>query len=473
MGKTGWFAFSVGVSLLVSLLVACDSGLAGKITLIPIALPSLTATAGAPTSPAPDPTRTLFSTSWTATPLVMLTPVPRPTGTSVSIPSTQMGWTAKHGGPNSARANLTAKLHLPLKLAWEWKKETDSPQAIVIEDGQVFLLTTRGQFCILDARTGASKTCSPIWPDVKGASGTKGQIALSGDTVVVSALEIYIKPGDRYGSARSRLVAFSLDGQPRWALPPIENQGGEAIAFGNGIVVSAIRRGIDENLLTSFDAANGMQHWQIPGFFNHGASNGTNFYTDDKNTAAWRLSTGERVWVQTTDAKHVLYAQGRLFAVGDHTVAGLDAATGKLLWKMDFGVFPLTDDQVGVAAAHNHLYITPVPGETRHGFRPGVIALDAATGKEVWSALLDPRDEQSAEHIAATSDSLVVVGTEFSDAILKRLWVINAQSGAEVDRVIISNDFMTWQPSGLAVADDQVYVLGPTLRVYGPSQPGR
>ncbi len=99
--------------------------------------------------------------------------------------------------------------------------------------------------------------------------------------------------------------------------------------------------------------------------------------------------------------------------------------------------------------------------------------MDAATGTQVWSALLDPRDEQSAEHIAATSDSLVVVGTEFGDTILKRLWVINAQNGAEVDRVVISNDFMKWQPSGLAVADDQVYVLGSTLRVYGPSQTGK
>jgi outer membrane protein assembly factor BamB len=168
----------------------------------------------------------------------------------------------------------------------------------------------------------------------------------------------------------------------------------------------------------------------------------------------------------------VLYAQGRVFAVGDHTIAGLDAATGKLLWKTDFGVFPLTYDQVGVAAAHNNLYVIPPPGETRHGFRPGVIALDAATGKEVWSALLDPRDEQSAEHIAATSDSLVVVGTEYGATFIAQLWVINPQNGAELARVAISND-LYWLSRGLAVADDQVYVLGPTLRVYGPSQTGR
>jgi outer membrane protein assembly factor BamB len=420
-------------------------------TSVPILIPTPSATALRTSTPSPVPSAV-------------------PTRTATGTVSTAMGWTANQGGPDSARANLAAKLRPPLKLAWEWKEPNDKPEAVAIANSQVFLLTSGGQFCILDTKSGVKKICRPVWQETKGS--TTGQVALSGDTVVVCAFEIYVKPGDRYGTGRSRLVAFSLDGQPRWALPVIEDQGSAGIVPGGGSVVSITRTGIDKYLITSFDIANGAQRWQIPGYFNHGASDGTNFYTDDKNTAAWRLSTGERVWEQTTDAKHVLYAQGRIFAVGDHTIAGLDAATGKLLWKTDFGVFPLTHDQVGVAAAHDHLYVIPPPGETRHGFRPGVIALDAATGKEVWSALLDPKDEQSAEHIAATSDSLVVVGTVFGDTIVKQLWVINAQNGAELDRVVISNDSM-WQPSGLAVADDQVYVLGDTLRVYGPSQSGK
>ena len=433
----------------------------------------------------PAPTSTTMSTTTSvptlipipsATALCISTPSPvpsaAPTLTATGAASAAMGWTTNQGGPDSARANLAAKLRLPLKLAWEWKEPNDEPQVVAISKGQVFLLTTRGRFCILDARTGASKTCSPIWQDVKGASSTTGQIAFIGDTVVVSALEIYIKSGDRYGTGRSRLVAFSLDGQPRWALPVIEDQVSAGIVPGGGSMVSVTRTGFDKYFLTSFDIASGAQRWQIPGYFNHGASDGTNFYTDDKNVAAWRLSTGGRVWEQTTDARHVLYAQGRVFAVGDQTIAGLDAATGKWLWKTDFGVFPLTYDQVGVAAAHGHLYVIPVPGKTRHGFRPGVIAFDAATGKEVWSALLDPKDAQSAELIAATSDSLVVVGTEYGDTFVKQLWVINAQNGAELERMAISND-LYWLSRGLAVADDQVYVLGSTLRVYGPSQSGK
>ncbi len=434
-------------------------------------------------TPSPAPTSTTLSTTPSVPTLIQIpsatrirvsTPSPAPSAaptlTATGAASAILGWTTNQGGPDSARANLAAKLRLPLKLAWEWKEPNDEPTAVAVANSQVFLLTSGGQFCILDTKSGLKKICRPVWQETKGS--TTGQVVLSGDIVVVCAYELYIKPGDRYGTGRSRLVAFSLDGQPRWALPVIEDQGITGIVTGGGTVVSLTRTRIDKYFLTSFNIASGAQRWQIPGYFNHGASDGSNLYTDDKNVAAWRLSTGERVWEQTTDAKHVLYAQEHVFAVGDHTITGLNSATGRLLWKTDFGVFPLIHDQVGVAAAHGHLYVIPVPGETRHGFRPGVIALDAATGTEVWSALLDPRDEQSAEQIAATNDSLIVVGTEFGDTLVKKLWVINAQNGAELDRVVISNGFM-WQPSELAVADDQVYVLGSTLRVYGPSQTGK
>ncbi len=284
---------------------------------------------------------------------------------------------------------------------------------------------------------------------------------------MASALEIYIKPGDRYGSARSRLVAFSLDGQPRWALPPMEDQVSQAIAFGNGIVVFASRTGQNE-FLTAFDIASGTQRWKIPGSFNHGASDGTSLYTDSGNVLALRLNTGERIWEQSTDAKHVLYAQGRIFAVGGDAITGLDMVTGKSLWKTTFGVFPLTSDQVGVAAAHGHLYVLPTPGQTHLGYGSGVMALDAAAGKEIWSAITGP--DFRADHIAATVDALLVLGTEWDGATFaKKLWVLNPANGAILDRVALSTDYLDTM-NNLAVADDKVYVLGKTLRVYGPSR---
>lgn len=419
-------------------------------------------------SPTPLPSNTLTSVpspTQVATQTATPTSAPSPTRTVLPLAAIQMGWTAKLGGPDSARANLSAKVIPSLKLVWEWREENNSPQAVAIAKGQVFLLTTRGQFCILDAETGANKICPSVWQDARGS--TSGQIALSGDTAMVSALELYIKPGDRYGSARSRLVAFSLDGQPRWALPPIEDQVGQAIAFGNGIVISAGRTGQSESL-TAWNIINGTQRWKIPGYIYHGASDGNILYTDNGNTRAMRLNTSELVWEQSTDAKHVLYAAGRVFAIGDNAIVAIDAITGKVLWKSTFGVFPLLPDQVGVAAAHGHLYVLPAPGQTRLGYSSGVMTLDAATGKELWSAISG--EDVRSNHIAATVDALVVVGTEWNGKIFAaRLWVLNPANGAILDRVDLSTDYLD-TVTDLAVADDQVYVLGRTLRAYRSSR---
>jgi outer membrane protein assembly factor BamB len=409
-----------------------------------------------PNTPTPSPTQLVAPT---ATPTI----APSPIRTATPPARTQTGWVAQQGGPDNARANLSAKLVPPLKLAWEWKEGNNSPQTVAIANDLVFILTTQGQFCVLDAKTGSRKICQPIWDQIKGS--TSGQIALSGDTAMVSALEIYIKPGDRYGSARSRLVAFSLDGQPRWALPPIEDQVSQAIAFGNGIVVFDSRTGQNESL-TALDIGSGTQRWKIPGSFNHGASDGTSLYAGNGNVLALRLNTGERIWGQSIDAKHVLCAQGRVFAVGDNAITGLDVVTGKSIWKTTFGVFPLTSDQVGIAAAHDHLYVLPTPGQTHLGYGSGVMTLEAATGKEIWSAITGP--DLRANHIAATVDALVVLGTEWDGTTFaKKLWVLNPANGAILDRVDVSTDDLDTM-NNLAVADDKVYVLGQTLRVYGP-----
>jgi hypothetical protein len=103
--------------------------------------------------PLPSPTQTVAPTRTS-------TIIPSPTRTSSPIASALTGWTAKQGSPDNARANLTAKLALPLKLTWEWKEDNNQPVAVAIANRNVFLLTSRGQFCILDARNGAKKICS-------------------------------------------------------------------------------------------------------------------------------------------------------------------------------------------------------------------------------------------------------------------------------------------------------------------------
>lgn len=374
-----------------------------------------------------------------------------------------VGWTAKHGAADSARANLNAQLRLPLHLLWEWQEKDNAPQSAAISNGLVFLLTRQGQFCILDAKTGLRKKCEFIWRDPKGSS--TGQVALSDDVVLVSVLETYIKPGERYGSGRRQLAAFSLDGERLWQTTPVEDTGSEMIVPGSGLVVSTQRLDANNYGLIALDITRGAPRWSVSGFMGHGASDGMTLYTDDARArvlTAAELKSGQRIWQQPVDARHVLYAAGRVLAASDRTLQAREAKTGQLLWQTSFGVFPLTADDVGIAAAHHRIYLIPEPGATRHGFRSGVMALDAATGKERWSALTG--GDRAAEHLAATADSLVVLAREYGTTIVEQLVVLNAESGAELTRVNLGQDLVT----GLAVADDQVYVLGPTLRAYGP-----
>ena len=64
----------------------------------------------------------------------------------------------------------------------------------------------------------------------------------------------------------------------------------------------------------------------------------------------------------------------------------------------------------------------------------------------------------------------MVIGTEWDGTTFaKKLWVLNPANGAILDRVSLSTDYLD-TIRNLAVADNQVYVLGQTLRVYGSSR---
>ena len=381
---------------------------------------------------------------------------------STAAPPMTGGWLATHGGPDGARANRDAHLRLPLGLAWEWGGDgLNRPEAVAIADGRVFLLTSRGELCILDTETGMEQRCQFLWPDEQAIASTTGLVALSEDTIVVSAVETYIEPGQDHASIRSRLATFSWDGEPRWALPPAEDQMGNAHVPRQGLVVSATSDDAGNYWLAAFETASGTEQWRVLGSFALGASGGTNLYTE--RVAAFRLDTGERLWEHKTDAQYVAYADGYLYAAGDNALTCLQAETGQVLWQTGFGAFLYSVANIGIVVAHDHVYLIPEVGATHHGYRAGVMALDAATAQEQWSALTD--EGKSAGFLAASADSVVVIGTDY-DTFTEQLWVLDASDGAELDRVTLGD----LDVRGLAVAGEQVYVLGPTLLVYGPGR---
>ena len=106
---------------------------------------------------------------------------------------------------------------------------------------------------------------------------SRGQLAVTGDTLLVQLAEDYFEPGQRYVSTRSWFLAFSLGLEPRWELPMREEEDGDyhMVAAG-GLVAISMQSFTSEAWLAVFDAASGKELWKISGedFPSPSASNG-------------------------------------------------------------------------------------------------------------------------------------------------------------------------------------------------------
>ncbi|HFD38674.1 MAG TPA: hypothetical protein ENJ31_02310 [Anaerolineae bacterium] len=410
--------------------------------------PPPTATPVQPTVP-PTASPTPITPPPTATPVPPT--VPPPTATPVqptAPPPAPAGWTAVHGGPGNARANPNAYPGSPLTLLWQWGALGNSPAALAVAGGQVFVLSDGGSFCILDAATGAEQTCRPLWPDEKPLSSTDGQVVLVGDTVVVGAMESYTEAGMVVESVRGVLAAFDLTGQPRWAWPVVPGLPGyQLLAVGDAVAVSPRLR----DSLSVLGAAGGQERWRTSDYAPPQASDGATLYTDV--VSAYRLDSGERLWVQDQDdiVLHLAYAGGRLYASAFDSIAALDAANGRELWRTDWDAYPAE-----IAVAHGRVYAAPGVG----AFDQAVVALDAGSGQVQWLAL--PKEQWQISSLVAAADAVVVAARdkEWADWLL----VLDAANGQLREKVSLGEAGVR----NLAVAGDRVYVLGETLQVYGP-----
>jgi polyvinyl alcohol dehydrogenase (cytochrome) len=89
------------------------------------------------------------------------------------------------------------------------------------------------------------------------------------------------------------------------------------------------------------------------------------------------------------------------FGGGAGTAYALDAATGKLLWKSKVENFPVARITGSPTLHRGRLYVPVASGEEGSGasatyqccrFRGSVVALDAATGKQIWKSYTIPEE---------------------------------------------------------------------------------
>jgi quinohemoprotein ethanol dehydrogenase len=132
---------------------------------------------------------------------------------------------------------------------------------------------------------------------------------------------------------------------------------------------------------------------------------------------AWSLDldTNQRTDSQPVEADGVIYT-----ATGLSIVQAVDVRTGKLLWRYDPDVASVAGDKLkpswgirGLALWHGRIFVGTQDGR--------LIALDAPTGKLVWSVqTLDPHDESTITGAPRVFNGKVLIGYTGGDRGLGR-----------------------------------------------------
>jgi polyvinyl alcohol dehydrogenase (cytochrome) len=99
------------------------------------------------------------------------------------------------------------------------------------------------------------------------------------------------------------------------------------------------------------------------------------------------------------------------FGDGAANVYALDAASGALLWKVDVEEFPVGRVSGSPVLHRDRLYVPLASGEEASGavptyeccrFRGSIVALDAATGKQVWKTYMVPEPKPTGKNAVGT-----------------------------------------------------------------------
>jgi outer membrane protein assembly factor BamB len=132
-------------------------------------------------------------------------------------------------------------------------------------------------------------------------------------------------------------------------------------------------------------------------------------YSQDlaSNVEAIDLRTGAALWRKDYDAPDqgpngITVAGGRVYGATDTSAFALDRKTGKEVWSVK--LVDSSHKGIDMAPGYHHglVYISTVPGNAKEFYKgggPGVLyALNAATGKKVWSFNTNPLTGEAAKH---------------------------------------------------------------------------
>jgi len=351
-----------------------------------------------------------------------------------------------------------------------------SPAATAAEDALERSTGAGGSFTF-DVAVPAT---SPGSPEVFPASD-EGQLVLAADVAGETLVRLVVPSLEQFDSTSVEAVSLAT-GDQQWIVP-VANAGAPIIADGRVFVseVSYVRAGTERSIL-ALDLATGDELWRVPfsgrpsEFPGYSLVVGSTIYVSDALgvVQALDVATGEVRWtapgslietafsasgdrlveVQTApvaDDQHI-YTQ-----TADGVLRALDLTTGEPVWSVPilgtygdraYYVAAMADDgsvifDIFEIPSFESMNATPADGITTPVSI--TVALDAATGRELWQRAGDTDSEESSGAELIGSD--LVLGYGFDGVLdgLRPLVALNASDGTEIwQSDVIPNQSNWW-----------------------------
>ncbi len=346
---------------------------------------------------------------------------------------------------------------------------------VIASPTTIFAVDSVGRLLSVDIETGQVVAQAAIWPygplgTVQGAS-----IALTDGVVAVAATDTYFLPQTRLPYLRGKLVLFNAEDLTRlWELPGLSGHAYQILAQRGQIAVTT-----DGETVAVYQARTGQLLWHrtMPGtrFRLLAASRDTLFvhstrvappeqrgpYERRQTFLALDWATGQTLWEQRPMLENEVFEamtdgtrlylrafQGRIVA--------LDAATGEELWRISDEAAMLSDEGP-MAVAYGKIYALQAP-------EPAVVAYDAATGELAWRTPLP--NTRSVPALAIAGDYLYLTEQQEDRSQLRILDARTGQPVLQTETARNRSVRITAYP-GLAVAADRLILAGNDLRAFG------